>query len=133
MLPGTSHDIDDHYEINSILYVYICQVNGSIYMWWDTIFVLQLLHVMLMANLVCNRIQQTEQLLVADEPSPTSVVSASLKSVIELQIEYSTFVKMFQNLYHYPLAIIFAVALQSIGSKILLTINMNVSLLCLTS
>lgn len=126
MLPGTSLEIDVHYELNIIVQLFFGQISGSIFLLWDALLVIQFLHVILMANLVCNKIRTIEELIVAEEPSLPSDIAADLKVVIELQIEYSDYVRIIQDLYKYPLAIIFAVALQSIGSKILLILKMKV-------
>lgn len=127
MLPGTSLEIDVHYELNIIVQLFFGQISGSIFLLWDALLVIQFLHVILMANLVCNKIRTIEELIVAEEPSLPSDIAAGLKVVIELQIEYSDYVRIIQDLYKYPLAIIFAVALQSIGSKILLILKMKVT------
>lgn len=127
MLPGTSLEIDVHYELNIIVQLFFGQISGSIFLLWDALLVIQFLHVILMANLVCNKIRTIEELIVAEEPSLPSDIAADLKVVIELQIEYSDYVRIIQDLYKYPLAIIFAVALQSIGSKILLILKMKVT------
>lgn len=126
MLPGTSLDIDDHYELNILAQWILGHLNGFIYMLWDALFVLQFLHAILMTNLVCDRIRATEQLLIAKTLSPPSDISSNLKRAIVLQIEFDGFVQMIQDLYYYPLMIIFAVALQSIGSKMLFMLNMGV-------
>lgn len=127
MLPGTSLEINVHYELNIIVQLFFGQISGSIFLLWDALLVIQFLHVILMANLVCNKIRTIEELIVAEEPSLPSDIAAGLKVVIELQIEYSDYVRIIQDLYKYPLAIIFAVALQSIGSKILLILKMKVT------
>lgn len=127
MLPGTSLEINVHYELNIIVQLFFGQISGSIFLLWDALLVIQFLHVILMANLVCNKIRTIEELIVAEEPSLPSDIAADLKVVIELQIEYSDYVRIIQDLYKYPLAIIFAVALQSIGSKILLILKMKVT------
>lgn len=127
MLPGTSLEINVHYELNIIVQLFFGQISGSIFLLWDALLVIQFLHVILMANLVCNKIRTIEELIVAEEPSLPSDIAADLKVVIELQIEYSDYVRIIQDLYKYPMAIIFAVALQSIGSKILLILKMKVT------
>lgn len=87
MIPGTSLNVDAHYELNLIFQAFFAQLNGLIYMHFDGIFVVVLLHVILVADIVCDKIRATEQLLVAELPSRPTEITASLRDVIRLQNE----------------------------------------------
>lgn len=87
VIPGTSLEIDDHYELNMILQLLIGQFCSLIYVYFDAISVLQMMHVILMANIVCHRIRATEIILLAKQPSHADV-KINLRSVIQLQTEF---------------------------------------------
>lgn len=78
VIPGTT--FDDHYVANLMFQVFACNVSVGIYMYFDAVFVLQLVHVILMANIVRQRIRVTEQMLMAER-------EASFRSIIHWQNE----------------------------------------------
>lgn len=84
VVPGTS--LDEQFVPNLLYQFFICNMSVAIYMYFDAIFMLQLVHVILMANIVRQRIRVTERVLMA-ERELTSDLRTSLRSVIELQNE----------------------------------------------
>lgn len=84
IIPGTSTDIDTEYEINLIFQLFMGFFAGAVQIYFDAIFVIQLLHVVLMANIVCDKIRASERVLLARGSSQTDVFMC-LRRVIQLQ------------------------------------------------
>lgn len=84
LIPGTSLDIDNQYELNIICQIVVGHLCGAAYMYFDLLFVLLFVHVILMANIVCDEIRTTEHLLRTDILSNVEL-RTNMRSVIELQ------------------------------------------------
>lgn len=79
LIPGVSLDIDGQYELTLLLQVYVGQFGSLLMMYFDAIFVFELLHVILMANIVCNGIRAVEP-----QPDALAIVS-NMRSIIQGQ------------------------------------------------
>lgn len=86
MIPGTSLDVNANYELHLIFHLFAGQFCGGVFMYFDVVFTVQLLHAILMANIVCDKIRVTEEMFVEDSRSHDEL-SKNLRSVIELQNE----------------------------------------------
>lgn len=86
IIPYTSLESDTHYEINLMCHLFMGWFDGAVHIYFDAIFVVQLMHTILMANVVCDRIRETEEILVAQRMAPADI-SEGFRGVIQLQNE----------------------------------------------
>lgn len=82
--PGMSFDNNGHYALNmGYQLISIGFASGS-YLFFDLLFVVQLLHVILLTNIMCQNVSTIERMTSAKRSSPLEI-SKSLHNVINMQ------------------------------------------------
>lgn len=85
-IPGLHIEAGGNYEITMLLNLLLAHVNAPCYSFLDVIFVVQMLHVHLMASIICKKIRAIDQMAGARHPSAMDI-STSLRNIICLQNE----------------------------------------------
>lgn len=85
-IPGLLLEHANYYKLNLIVQLVLGERIVAVYMYFDVVFVLQLIHVILMADIVCNGIRTMEMALLGSQPSQVDV-STRLRGVIQMQNE----------------------------------------------
>lgn len=85
--PGMSLDSIQHYIINMIPQSFLCALSAVIYAYFDLLFVVQLLHVILMTDILRQKARAISQMAAASRQTSHVEISLNLRNVINLHNE----------------------------------------------
>lgn len=86
-MPGMSLDSIEHYALNMIPQPFLSIYSGIIYAYFDLLFVIQMLHVILMTDILRQKVRAISEMAAASRQISHYEISLNLRNVINLHIE----------------------------------------------
>lgn len=92
-LPGTSPDSMVGFTISTIYHLFAIFCAGAVYIFFDVLFAVQVLHVILMSNILRNKICAINEMVTAKNPSHPEII-VNFRNVLIIHNEILMWVEM---------------------------------------